>query len=363
MHRIGASILVLLLLSLTVAKAADIDVKHLGNGSTLIVVDGEFELSDVDTFRTKVAALSTSRVAVAFQSDGGSLVAGIRMGALIREKKFATVVPDGASCASACALAWLGGTRRFMGQGSSVGFHAAYILKSYGPIESSSGNAILGAYLNQLGLSEEAILYVTKAAPTSIQWISLQDANEHGIAVAMLSPHEATPGSNAAGIAEHREGNAERRATDFVRSLLAHWSRSSAEVQPLLKGLYAETVLYHGKSTPRHAVLLSKHRLAERWTERAYTIQPGSLSATCAKAGATCRVKSVISWKYYNAKTASRSRGIASFEYRVVLAGDAPQIVAETRAAQEPPAATATRLKQAQRDFQQLLAKVSKLIQ
>ena len=104
-----------------------------------------------------------------------------------------------------------------MGEGASVGFHAAYILKSYGPIESSSGNAILGAYLNQLGLSEDAILYITQAAPTSIQWMNMDDAGKYGIVVgaAVAAAGDAAPPR----IAEQRDGNAERRATDFVRGL------------------------------------------------------------------------------------------------------------------------------------------------
>ena len=359
MHCIGASILVLLLLPFSAANAAEIEIKRLDNGSALIVIEGDFEHGDIDTFRTKAASLSTAKAAVAFRSDGGSLVAGIRIGTLIREKKFATVIPDGASCASACALAWLGGTRRFMGQGASVGFHAAYILKSYGPIESGSGNAILGAYLNQLGLSENAILHVTKTAPTSIQWMSLEDVNEQGIAVAALSPQHAAQGSGTAGVAA---GSPERRATDFVRALLGQWSRPAAEALPALEGLYAETVVYHGNSTPRDAVLRSKRRIADRWSERTYTIRPGSLTATCAKGGGACRVKGVVTWKYFEPKTTKRSSGHGSFEYRVDLAGAAPQIAAETRFVQEPPSAVATRLKQARRDFQQLLAKVSKLI-
>jgi hypothetical protein len=353
-------VFMLLLFALTRAMAADIDVKHLDNGSTLIAIEGEFELSDVDTFRTKVESLSTARVTVAFRSEGGRLVVGIRIGTLIREKKFNTVVPDGASCASACALAWLGGTRRFVGQDSSIGFHAAYVLKSHGPTPSGSGNAVLGAYLNQLGLSEKAILYITQTAPTSIQWMSLEDAAEHGIGVALLSPQHAAPVANAAAIAENLERSPEQRASEVVRLLVARSSGPSAEVLPSLEGLYAERVLYYGRSTSRQAVLHSKHRLADRWTERAYTIR--SLSATCAGAGRTCRVKGVMSWKYYDANRTSRSRGVANFEYRVVLAGEAPQIVAETRTVHERPAVAASPLKKARRDLRQLFAKVSKLI-
>ena len=132
---------------------------------------------------------------------------------------------------------------------------------------------------------------------------------------------------------------------------------------PLLASLYAETVVYHGKSTPRQAVLLSKHRLADRWTERAYTIRPGSLSATCAKAGTTCRVKGVMSWKYYEPRHANRSRGVDNFEYRVVLAGEAPQIIAETRSAHEPPAARGARWKRRSGICSSCSRKVSKLVQ
>lgn len=363
MHRIGFSLVALWLLSPAAATAAEIDVKTLDNKSALVLVEGDFEHDDVEAFRAKVAALTTSRVTVAFRSDGGSLVAGIRIGTLIREKKFATVIPDSASCASACALAWLGGTKRFMGQGASVGFHAAYIVRSYGPVESGSGNAILGAYLNQLGLTEDAILYITKTAPTSIQWMNLRDANEHGIAAAMLSPQHAIPPSNAVAIAEQRAESPERRATDFVRSLLAHWSRPSAEALPLIEGLYAETVVFQGRSTPKREVLQSKRRVAERFSERSYTIQPGSLSATCARTGATCRVKGVMSWKLHDAKTSNRIRGTSTIEYRVALTGDAPQIVAEARSVQEKPSTMAAHLEKARRDLQQLLGKVSKLVQ
>jgi hypothetical protein len=356
MQSIGA--LFLLLVSLVAANAATIEVKRLNNGSALIVVDGDFEASDIDTFRTKVASLSTPRVVVAFQSDGGNLVAGIRIGALIREKKFTTVVPDGASCASACALAWLGGTRRLVGQDASVGFHSAYVLKSYGPVESSSGNAILGAYLNQLGLSESAILYITKAAPTSIQWMSLDDAAENGIAVSPLSPEQPV---RAAVVAHGQEGSPERHAADFVRSLVEQWSKPTPEALPMLASLYADTVVFEGRSTPKQAVLRSKQRIADRWTERSYTIRPGSLSASCPRNGTTCRVKGVMSFRLYNPKTSSRSRGHASFEYKIDLAGQAPQIVAESRSVHEP--ATASRLEKAKRDIQQLLGKVSKLIQ
>jgi hypothetical protein len=58
------------------------------------------------------------------------LVAGIDIGKAIRLKDFETAVVSNKNsktiCASACALAWLGGTRRFMSATARIGFHAAY---------------------------------------------------------------------------------------------------------------------------------------------------------------------------------------------------------------------------------------------
>jgi hypothetical protein len=357
-------VLILLLSAWTGAKAADIDVRRLDNGSTLVVIDGKFELGDVETFRAKVVALPTGKATVAFESKGGRLLAGIRIGALIREKKFATVVPDGGSCAAACALAWLGGTRRFVGQDSKVGFQAAYVLKSDVPTESGPGNAILGAYLNQLGLSERAILYVTRAAPTSMQWLNMADAAANGIAVARLPAADSTQGIALASATDQQDRGAQQRAIDFVHSIIERWSGPSADVVSRIEGLYADSVVYHGKSTPRPTVLQSKNNIAARWTERSYTIRPGSLSATCDQAGEACRVKGVMSWNNHNAKTAGRSRGTASFEYKVDLASEAPRIVAESNSVHDKArSGSSGPLKKMRKDLQQLLAQVSKLIQ
>jgi hypothetical protein len=348
-------------LALTGAEAAHIAVKPLDNGSALVAIEGELDLPDIDTFRTKTEPLPVGRTTVEFSSKGGSLLAGIRIGALIRAKKFTTVVPDEAQCASACALAWLGGARRFVGEYARVGFHTAYIMKTGGMSESGPGNAILGAYLNQLGLSERAILYITHAAPTSMQWMSMEEAVEYGITVAKLPPPPVGPGPAGAAVAQQPEGSPERRAIEFVLALLARWSGPNADLLPVINnGLYTDKVLYYGKSESRQTVLLTKRRFANRWTQRAYTVRPSSLTATCGEATAICRVKGTMTWKFQAAK--ATSNGVASFEYSIVLSDEGPRIAAETSTVkEEPPAASSSSsLGQVGWSLQQLLAKLSK---
>jgi hypothetical protein len=247
-----------------------------------------------------------------------------------------------------------------VGENSSVGFHTAYIVKTAGPAESGPGNAILGAYLNQLGLSENAILYITHAAPTSVQWMSLEEAAEYGIVVAKLPPTGVSRGSSDVVGMQHLEGSPEQRAIDFVQSVLERWSGPNAELMPILDKLYTEKVLYHGKSAPRQSVLLSKHRFANRWTQRSYAIRPGSVSATCAAAGGTCRVKGTMSWKLHEGKTTTSSRGVASFAYSIVLKDSGPQISAEMDTVNDKPSTTSSSLSTVGRSIQQLLAQLSK---
>jgi hypothetical protein len=344
------------------AEAASIEVVgHLDAGGSLVVVDGDMEPGDIQQFSSKVASLS--RATVAFRSDGGSLLAGIRIGMLIRMKDFGTVVPEGAQCASACAVAWLGGARRFMGAGSKVGFHAAYILKGHGTAESGPGNAVLGAYLYQLGLSEETIIYVTQAGPTSMRWLNTEEAGQHGIDVALLPPE----GSNLIGpvVKEQPEGSLERRATDFVLALAVRWSGPNAEAFRSLDELYADKVRYHGKLVPRQAVVLDKQRFAQRWPERSYTIRSGSISATCADASGVCRVVGIADRVLANAATKAKWRDLASFEYQVAPSGEALQIAAESNSPDKrlEPSGPLNPLTVLGRDLRRLLAKLSRLAQ
>ena len=56
------------------------------------------------------------------------------------------------------------------------------------PEITSSGNAVLGAYLNQLGLPVPAIEYVTQAKPADMQWLTFEDARRIGLQVTSLEP-------------------------------------------------------------------------------------------------------------------------------------------------------------------------------
>jgi len=143
---------------------------------------------------TKTGSLSAAIIRL--ESNGGSLVAGIQIGETIRLKGFQTLVPAGARCASACAMAWLGGTQRFMGPNARIGLHLASNAKS--AQGTGVANALLGAYLNRVGLPYSAVVYITQSVPQSVTWLSIADAKRLGIEVSPLDSAASVPAQTPA---------------------------------------------------------------------------------------------------------------------------------------------------------------------
>lgn len=155
------------------------------DGIDLIFVSGTFTEGDDVTFRRLAAA--SAKAVVVLDSGGGNLHAGLAIGRAIRLSGFATAVSPDALCASACALTWLAGSPRLLDVRSRLGFHAAYRLMNGKASESGAANALVGAYLNQLGLNDKAIVYVTSAPPEGVEWLTTETAAAVGIAFDKIS--------------------------------------------------------------------------------------------------------------------------------------------------------------------------------
>lgn len=190
MRSLAVLCFVWLLVLTSSSNAAQITVEPVLNSPEVgaIGVQGELSLSDVDEFRKVISRFP--KAIVAFESDGGSVVAGIQIGELIRLKNYKTLVPENTRCASACAIAWLGGSQCFMAASAQIGFHAAYVVRLGQTTEIGVGNALVGAYLNKLGLPDRAVVYITQAPPESMTWLSFSEAQQKGIDVALSAPSQ-----------------------------------------------------------------------------------------------------------------------------------------------------------------------------
>jgi hypothetical protein len=95
---------------------------------------------------------------------------------------------------------WLAGAPRFAGEGAQIGFHAAYLEQSGAPVVSGVANALVGAYLTKLGLSEKAIAFVTSAPPEGMEWLDSSKAQAIGIDIVWMGqvsrpPNQPPPGT------------------------------------------------------------------------------------------------------------------------------------------------------------------------
>lgn len=316
---------VTLLVSIGASKAATILTAPWRNsGRFVVLVEGDILLNDYERFRQTVSTIS--KALVLFRSDGGNAIAGIQIGRLIRMKNFATLVPDDMRCASACALAWLGGARRFMGANAHIGFHAAYDPTS--GQESGSGNAVVGAYLNEIGLPYPAVAYITSAAPTSINWLTRIDAQRFGIDVSVLdSPRAEVSTKPALG---NRVSELQQRSRAFVTSLYNVISGFSDDIA--LNNLYADSVRYYGKEMSREQVIAETHRFLARWPIREYKPKENSITIDCNGELLICTVKGEVEFDAQSPSRDRHSSGTARFEYALRFTSPdplIPQIIVE----------------------------------
>jgi ATP-dependent protease ClpP protease subunit len=280
-------------------------------GMGIIFLEGEITPGDREDFLTKVASFSSGMVVL--DSPGGSAYAGVEIGKAIRMRGLSTWVPSGSTCASACAFAWLGGTKRVVGKTAQVGFHAVYQMKNGAAVETGSGNASVGAYLAQLGLSDTAIRYLTDAAPTSMNWLTAADAQALGIDVAVYDPPE-TQAQPSATVAAPLDP-IEMRSRQFIFALNGLVSGSSETFARLLDGLYADQVSYYGKQISRADVIAQIKTFIARWPVRSYLPEPSSINVQCDQNTLYCRVQGLVNFDSKSPSRNQRSHGVATFDY------------------------------------------------
>ena len=135
-RRAMSAVWAFVLLAPLAAKPATLSISHSEAGDR-VSVEGKLELADGPAFAKLADGLN--QAVISLNSPGGNLVAGLAIGRLVRLRGFATAVPDRALCASACALAWLGGKTRYLGPHSALGFHGAAVMSRGQAVESSVG--------------------------------------------------------------------------------------------------------------------------------------------------------------------------------------------------------------------------------
>jgi hypothetical protein len=334
-------------------------------GSLIIIVKGEFEPGDEQKFAN--IAIGAQFAVVVFGSNGGAVIPAMEIGKAIRLKGFFTYVPPGLQCLSSCALAWLGGRARLASRYAQIGFHAVYS-EQYGlKAVNAPGNALVGAYLTQLGFSDIAVIYVTSAPPDRMLWLSFSDAAKYGIdvtpyemdapaqqnpaprnsdtTVAMASPSPSSSGPSAtlrwhetsvvapdlqtyakdrcaaADSNPSEETNFNRRQAiyRFLMAYVAAESEQSDQSMEYVASAYLQTASYYGKRLSKSAIMLEYSKFVSRWPDRKYTLRDDSIHIKCDTAGA-CSVQSIIDWVAISEPRNAKSVGVSTWKLCLIAA-------------------------------------------
>jgi hypothetical protein len=239
------------------AQAIDVTLEPAVSGREAVIkISGEFQSGDEEKF--KAVALGVRHATVVLEGPGGTLRPAMEIGKIIRLKGFATEVRD-AVCASACAMAWLAGEPRVMGNFASIGFHSSFNTNDDGTRTAGPANgARVATYLTRLGFSEKIVMFIVSAKPDEMNWLHKSTADRLGIAVSLQSAKAQTEA-----LKDFEEGLRARKGPKPDNALAANYYRRSASTgyagaQNNLGDLYEA-----GKGVPKNS------KLAVYWYTRA----------------------------------------------------------------------------------------------
>lgn len=167
----------------------------------VVYLSGEFEVGDEVKFAAFLAQPRQTRLSVVYlDSFGGAIVAGIRIGRLIRKARLATAVDaDAARCDSACTLIFAGGVQRHYVGGAGVfegnsgrgglGYHPAHTRDpAWTRAEfSTKGTQVMAAFYREMGQPRAAEL-MQKSGFSTIYRPSGETALAYRIATSLERP-------------------------------------------------------------------------------------------------------------------------------------------------------------------------------
>lgn len=322
------------------AAYADIIIERLPieNSSPILLLKGDFTQGDSPDLLAKEVATSGAKV-ITFNSDGGNVVMAMAYGRMIRSLGLSTLQLRSSQCASACALAFVGGATR-QAEPGAIGVHQS----SFSPDTEIEGRTAVAAvqaltaqimtYLLEMDVDPKLLQLSLSVPSDDMRYLTASEMQNFGVTKGTLSevseraPTVAGPSKEVAASPEQTEPpspTVEQRAIAFVNDYHDAWSRGNKEALAFMEKAYAGTVEFYGKATSRAAVMDQKLEFASRWPVRAYSVKSGSTKVTCQ---VTCKVEGVVDWFAKRDVGARVSSGTA--EFSVVWDQSTGTILSET---------------------------------
>jgi hypothetical protein len=186
-HAVAAIVLVLcfaahVAFSTTSASAMDFSILTMPDGLHVVLAKGDIVAGDSDRFRVALRTADRDTFGnkeIALNSGGGLVNEALAMVALMDQEKVTTIVPPGATCASACAqIIFLAGIQRTVLDGGRLGMHTCSINGDSAPLcnQEIAQNAL------EHGTPYGSVMaFMRYTGPSKMVWLNSQDADCYGL--------------------------------------------------------------------------------------------------------------------------------------------------------------------------------------
>ena len=164
------------------------------NGSRYkVYANGEIDLNAAERLEKFIRQNNIDSAIIVFNSSGGSIAGGIKIGRYIRSMGFSTGIGRldesknklDSICTSACAYAFSGGLYRYYyGENEKLGLHQFHFNSQL--YDSSSATQVIGAelieYLQSMGVDPKAFVLASKTNRNQMRWLTQSEALDLNIA-------------------------------------------------------------------------------------------------------------------------------------------------------------------------------------
>jgi len=169
---------------------------------TIIIASGEIEFTDDLSAFERIAQSSGAQV-VTFDSIGGNPYKAMELGRLIRRHGLATIQLRAGECASACALAFLGGTWRAAMPGA-IGVHKSSFSNTSGITTNDAVSSIqaltadMMIYISEMGADPSLLKLALQYDSDDMRYLSRREMEEYRVTTLSADSSATAPRAAAA---------------------------------------------------------------------------------------------------------------------------------------------------------------------
>jgi hypothetical protein len=161
----------------------------LGSGGVL-AAEGSIDAGSAARLASELESRGEYVQVLSLNSPGGALDDAMAMAKLVRERNLATVVADGALCASSCPLLLAGGLTRTVGPKAAVGVHQFYsgAARPAEPAQAMADaqmtTARISRHLAEMGVDPALWLHALDTPPQALYYLSSEELAKYRLVTA-----------------------------------------------------------------------------------------------------------------------------------------------------------------------------------